>query len=408
MVYDVTTTRVKLRIISTIRIEKCVDLKKDDYIEEDLDTCVSKFASELPEVPLACMSLIGEDSNLLKNLLSPTGDVAINSDRKNNAPPSLEPGYTLSITERDNVVDQVAPIYNSIMRTRDRISNNEIKDEFSRWERILDSCLSEVLSDMEKWFFNHKETILGDLIEGEHPQRTPIILILDLEIQCVALESMPFLRSVDIYRMPSVISVSSTLQRSSCFIKEDGGFPVVDLSKTYYVLNPDEDLEDTQARHLPFFNKHQFKGLVKSFPSPRKFIEALVKNDMFIFDGHDSALQHVSTDKIRNMDRCPAAILTACTIGALELHGPYIPRGPVLHYIFAGSPAIASYLWVADALESDTMSKHILKTLTSKKGRRTIGTAVALARKECSLPYYEGARLICYGVPTRFIKTVNR
>nr|GEY69633.1 separase isoform X1 [Tanacetum cinerariifolium] len=152
--------------------------------------------------------------------------------------------------------------------------------------------------------------------------------------------------------MPSVISVSSTLQRSSCFIKEDGGFPVVDLRKTYYVLNPDEDLEDTQDRLLPVFNKHQFKGLVKSFPSPQKFIEALMKNDMFIFDGHGSALREVSNDKIRNMDRCPAAILTACTSGALELHGSYIPMGPVLDYLFAGSPAIASYLWVADALES--------------------------------------------------------
>nr|GEZ23205.1 hypothetical protein [Tanacetum cinerariifolium] len=139
-----------------------VDLRKDDYIEEDLDTSVSKFVSELPDVPLVCMSLIGEDSNLLTNLLSPSPTqvwLQLSRLQQNEEPqvhilpikfsikdvPSLEPDYALSITKGENVIDQVAPIYNSIMRMRERVCNNEIKETFMRWNRILDSYLSEVL-----------------------------------------------------------------------------------------------------------------------------------------------------------------------------------------------------------------------------------------------------------------------
>ena len=38
--------------------------------------------------------------------------------------------------------------------------------------------------------------------------------------------------------------------------------------------------------------------------------------------------------------------------------------------MFAGFPAIANYLWVADATDSDKMSKRMLEIWTLKKGRR--------------------------------------
>ena len=65
--------------------------------------------------------------------------------------------------------------------------------------------------------------------------------------------------------------------------------------------------------------------------------------------------------------------------------------------MFVVSPVTASYLWTADAADNDRMSKPMIEIWARKKGRRTMGISVAMARQVCSLPYYEGAGLICYG-----------
>ncbi|GKA57459.1 separase isoform X1 [Tanacetum coccineum] len=217
---------------------------------------------------------------------------------------------------------------------------------------------------------------------------------------------MSFMRLEDTYRMPSVMSIFSTLERSSHFRKDNAMFPAVDPRKLYYVLNPDGSLEESEEKLIPVFKAKRFKGKVREFPTPEKLNEVLTTNDIFIFFGHGTDLDYTSTDKIRELDHCSSLLLMACSSGRLVLNGSHNPKGLILDYIISGSPSIASNLWPIRGEDACIMIESMVNDWTQKGTYKTMGLSVAMARQKCKLPFIEGAGLVCYGVPTR-VKAVK-
>lgn len=109
----------------------------------------------------------------------------------------------------------------------------------------------------------------------------------------------------------------------------------------------------------------------------------------------------MSARKIRELDRCSSLLLMACSSGRLNLNGSHNPTGLILDYIISGSPSIASHLWPIRGADSYTMIESMVNDWTEAGTYKTMGLSVAMARKNCKLPFIEGAGLICYGVPTR-------
>ncbi|KAJ0263460.1 Separase [Hirschfeldia incana] len=291
--------------------------------------------------------------------------------------------------------------------------------------------------------------------------REPIILVLDPEVQMLPWENIPILRKQEVYRMPSVGSIFAVLKKRSLQKEparsQAASFPLIDPLDSFYLLNPGGDLSETQIEFESWFRDRNFEGKTGSEPSAEELTKALKSHDLFLYFGHGSGAQYLSSREIEKLENCCATFLMGCSSGSLWLKGCYIPQGIPLSYLLAGSPAIVANLWDVTDRDIDRFAKALLEAClrersdspsssssedgcsqceslanelaamnlkgnATKRTRkpssrnkpaqsnvdnecnhkhgRKIGSFIAAAREVCTLPYLVGAAPVCYGVPT--------
>ncbi|GAX72830.1 hypothetical protein CEUSTIGMA_g285.t1 [Chlamydomonas eustigma] len=216
----------------------------------------------------------------------------------------------------------------------------------------------------------------------------------------------------------------------------------IQLSRTYYVLNPGGDLTDTQSRFEALFQSQpHWHGASGTHPSSKHLIASLQDHEMFVYCGHGSGEQYMPLPLMRYLPRCAGALLVGCSSGRLRAHGDtYEPTGAVLSYMLAGCPAVVANLWDVTDHDIDRFcdsllrtwldSKHVSSQALVKSGARisleiplngvqrpapdytdpqhvqqgAMGTCVSMAmthaRSACKLPHLIGAAPVCYGIPT--------
>ncbi|KAG6652968.1 separase isoform X5 [Carya illinoinensis] len=294
-------------------------------------------------------------------------------------------------------------------------------------------------------------------LEGEETiNREAIILVLDCEVQMLPWENLPILRNQEVYRMPSVGSISAALDRSHHHQEQVGkivaSFPLIDPLDAFYLLNPSGDLSSTQVEFEKWFRDQNMEGKAGSAPTAEELIAALKSHDLFIYFGHGSGAQYIPRHEIQKLENCAATLLMGCSSGSLMLNGCYVPQGTPLSYLLAGSPVIVANLWEVTDKDIDRFGKAMLDawlrersscslgcvqcdllcaeleamTIRGCKGnakrktqrkkspeacetslskdfcnhRRKIGSFMAQAREACTLPFLIGASPVCYGIPT--------
>ncbi|XP_057465962.1 LOW QUALITY PROTEIN: separase-like [Actinidia eriantha] len=299
--------------------------------------------------------------------------------------------------------------------------------------------------------------------EAEEEQclnREPVILVLDFDVQMLPWENLPVLRKQEVYRMPSISSISVTLDRY-CRLQEQVGmnsaiFPLIDPLDAFYLLNPSGDLSSTQVEFEDYFREKNLEGKAGTAATIEELAVALRSHDLFLYFGHGSGAQYIPEHEIQKLENCAATLLMGCSSGSLSLNGCYTPQGAPLSYLLAGSPVIIANLWevtdkdidrfgkamldcclkerltastgcvqcnvVAEKFKSMqiTGTKGIAKKKTSRKKfpedvdigtpteccnhRPKIGSFMGQAREACTLPFLIGASPVCYGVPTGISK----
>ncbi|OMO79315.1 Peptidase C50, separase [Corchorus capsularis] len=269
--------------------------------------------------------------------------------------------------------------------------------------------------------------------------REPIILVLDCDIQMLPWESIPILRQQEVYRMPSVGSICTTLERRwHCQEQVDRNpvaFPLIDPLDAFYLLNPSGDLSSTQDEFENWFRDQNFEGKAGTIPTAEELTTALKSHDLFLYFGHGSGEQYVSRNEIQALENCAATLLMGCSSGSLRLHGCYIPKGISVSYLQAGSPVTIANLWEVTDKDIDRFGKAVVDAwlrermkladcsqmvkefeamkIKGRKGnsrkkvassdhshRPKIGSSVSRARDSCTLRFLNGASPVCYGVPT--------
>ncbi|KAK1417650.1 hypothetical protein QVD17_26781 [Tagetes erecta] len=314
-------------------------------------------------------------------------------------------------------------------------------------ECINDGSLPPLISDL---LLN----TMHEIGEEDYVDREPVILVPDFDIQMLPWESLPVLRNQEVYRMPSVASISCTYERCCHFQEKIGSnssvFPMIDPLDAYYLLNPGGDLSNTEAEFGNWFKDQNLEGTAGTSPSVDELSVALKNHDLFIYLGHGSGVQYIPGGEIQKLERCAATLLMGCSSGSLSLNGSYIPKGAPLYYLFAGSPVIIANLWDVTDKDIDRFCKTVLdgwikarsntsldcaqcteladkfkgmniidgetrkgkkKISRSKsvencevtvgcKHRPKIGSFMGQARGACTLPFLIGAAPVCYGVPT--------
>ncbi|CAA7401560.1 unnamed protein product [Spirodela intermedia] len=298
----------------------------------------------------------------------------------------------------------------------------------------------------------------------EPVDREPIVLVLDSDLQMLPWENLPILRKEEVYRMPSMSSISVTLARN--FQNEESerlgaSIPSVDPLDAYYLLNPSGDLSSTQMEFEEWFRNQKWQGKAGKVPTSEELIEALQNHDLFLYFGHGSGTQYIPGNAIQKVDHCAATLLMGCSSGSLFLRGCYAPHGAPLSYLLAGSPAVIANLWEVSDKDIDRFGKAMLnswlqesttadhtqsnnrtlqdsghlhaeggstkplktrrKSSKDQRGQTSkqdicgdlsknnrIASFMSQARDACKLPQLIGASPVCYGVPTLIRRNQKR
>ncbi|KAK3002113.1 hypothetical protein RJ639_021722 [Escallonia herrerae] len=178
----------------------------------------------------------------------------------------------------------------------------------NKMSRSSSNTGSEVESVSQSIFKLVHETV-HDIEEEVCTNREPVILVLDYEVQMLPWENIPILRNQEVYRMPSVGSISATFDRC-CHLQENGGtdsvvIPLIDPLDAFYLLNPSGDLSSTEVEFENWFKDQNLQGKTGITPTIEELILALTSHDLFIYMGHGSGMSY-PISLWRSFPRCNA------------------------------------------------------------------------------------------------------
>ncbi|KAI7816937.1 peptidase family C50-domain-containing protein [Gamsiella multidivaricata] len=251
-----------------------------------------------------------------------------------------------------------------------------------------------------------------------------VILILDKHLQTFPWESCPGLRSEAVSRVPSMCFLRDRiLQQKYLISKEERGEQwgsewrdlEVDPQKTFYVLNPEGDLKNTEDEFKEYVGKQQgWDGIIGRAPLDLECIDGLSKNDLYIYFGHSGGEQYVKSTQIRQLGHCAVSLLLGCSSGQMRGGGEFDPTGNAMNYLLAGCPTVVANLWDVTDKDLDRFSMAAFRedetqemegiegsgeAKESDKTQLSLVEAVKEAREECRLKYLVGAASVVYGIP---------
>ena len=263
-------------------------------------------------------------------------------------------------------------------------------------------------------------------------EQTHIILILDKELQCFPWESLPFLSSRSISRIPSIDELAALTEK---LVKSDSHPSSLKVSRKSgsIMLNPSGDLVATRERFEPTFDSQlqNFDRITGTVPTEQDFLSCLTDHDLFLYFGHGSGAQYVRARSIKKLDKCAVTFLMGCSSSKMTECGQYEPHGMPWNYMLAGSPAVVGTLW--DVTDKD-IDRFAMRTFVNwglldgtaeaelgksgrkgkgkkmekqqdhpRRARMTLSEAVMDARDVCVLRYLNGAAPVIYGVPVHLV-----
>ncbi|ESP02877.1 hypothetical protein LOTGIDRAFT_230378 [Lottia gigantea] len=240
---------------------------------------------------------------------------------------------------------------------------------------------------------------ISQQISSFNYQHHHVILILDKSIQHLPWESLNILRNECVSRVPSLYTLSTLLTYINTN-KHNIFTTGIDINKTYYIINPDDNLASTQQFfESSYVQKEGWKGVIGKRPMSSQYIEALTQNDLFIYCGHGDGVKYFQADEIQKLNCQAAVLLMGCSSGLLKPKGQLDACGTVLNYFLAGCPCVVGNLWNVTDKEIDRFCKCLLDTWLESEPGTSILQVVCKARQACRLLYLTGSAPIVYGLP---------
>ncbi|CAO3592351.1 unnamed protein product [Absidia cylindrospora] len=286
----------------------------------------------------------------------------------------------------------------------------------------------------------HDQAALAGINTLERLPNEHIILIPDKLTQQFPWESIPTLRTQPVSRLPCISFLRDRILQWQLQQLGQSYYPgkygldadvvvnenqlnegdawkeiTVDSSLSYYLLNPSGDLKYTQANFESIFSRmDSWEGHVQKKPTETECRSMLIQKDLYMYFGHGAGQSIIRGQIIRQLPRCPVALLMGCSSGRLQSNGEYDTDGYVMNYLLAGSPAVVVNLWdVTDksidqvgkgmmdrwGLFNGTTNQHEEIRKNKPSVNMSLVEALCLSRDDCPLPYLTGAATVVYGVP---------
>ncbi|CAM9133038.1 unnamed protein product [Choristocarpus tenellus] len=254
-----------------------------------------------------------------------------------------------------------------------------------------------------------------------YPDRHPVLLVLDEELQAIPWEGLPSLQEHPVTRLPALPFVFSALDTAwrantngasssqdpdwggiggrggcrgrwrtttnataadrttgdekgteACWLPARNG---IRLNRAFYVLDPEDNLPRTRTLLEPTFSALEHRlgwAGITGQASVGLDIGPLIKRslaedaDLFVYCGHGAGELLVDREAVAGLPRCAAAILMGCSSGRLKGYGEFEPSGMVSGYLVGGSPAVVSNLWDVTDKDIDRFSMALLEFFVGK------------------------------------------
>ncbi|XP_033110709.1 uncharacterized protein LOC117111827 [Anneissia japonica] len=227
----------------------------------------------------------------------------------------------------------------------------------------------------------------------------PVILILDKHLQQLPWENISTAISHPVCRVPSLDFLACHLQdiRQPSSLLNRG----VDVTNTYYVLNPSNDLANTQLTFQNWFEKELcWKGVVACAPNKQEYTSALTDHDLFVYCGHGNGRQFLNSDDIQRIKCRALTLLMGCSSGRLQYNGSLETSGMALNYLLAGCPCVVANLWDVTDRDIDRFLETLLKSWLARSNDSSyITDYIYEARKACKMSALIGFSPVTYGIP---------
>ncbi|SAL96545.1 hypothetical protein [Absidia glauca] len=273
-----------------------------------------------------------------------------------------------------------------------------------------------------------------------------VILIPDKHTGLFPLESLPTLRSQPVSRLPCL----SFLRDRVLYTRQNlahSKFPpgnhvdhttddrqsnwkdyTIDTSKSYYILDPNNDMEDTRVdferqftrfetkitsmkeekrlilalKSCHFYRMHSWEGCTGKPPSEIECRTMLMEKELYMYFGSSAGQPLLRKQTIRKLPRCSVVLLMGCNSTPLHSTGEYDEHGYYLDYLLAGSPALLTNLWSLTGKNIHQISQSIMgqwRLFSDKGGTVSLVQALSSSRDDCQFPYLVGASSVVFGVP---------
>ncbi|CAG8512638.1 2627_t:CDS:10, partial [Scutellospora calospora] len=323
-----------------------------------------------------------------------------------------------------NSLDIDVELYKSLLRLGANPKDQDIEDVLYFLVDAYNKCNDEQIGydeiDWDQLTIEVRQ-ILFEINSVDSPQADDqhVILILDKNVQMLPWESLPCLRSQAVSRLPSLSFLRDRIMLTNHINNKQSESNisnyVIDQRKTFYVLNPSQDLKYTQNQFEEFVKSFdEWDGVIGRTPFEQECRSGLTNNDLYIYVGHGTGEQYIRSNRIRTLDRCAVTLLLGCSSGHLCDGGEFDPSGTALSYIIAGCPALVANLWDVTDKDIDRFSKalfnkwklypndvevtdsHQSKIDTTPREDISLVQAVSMARDECKLKYLIGAAPVVY------------
>ena len=154
-----------------------------------------------------------------------------------------------------------------------------------------------------------------------------------------------------------------------------------------------------QNRLEPALKKNEeWEGLTGQAPTPGRLAQVLGTKDAFIYSGHGSGSQYLSSDEIEKLKVRLVPLLFGCSSAQLNRYGRNVdPIGIVQSYLVGSSPALVGFLWPVTDMDVDHWTLEFLDYwLTGQEGE----LLQAVADKRASFNHFTNScALVVYGLP---------
>ncbi|XP_040395535.1 separin isoform X4 [Cygnus olor] len=217
-------------------------------------------------------------------------------------------------------------------------------------------------------------------------------------LQKLPWESMACLRTLPVTRLPSLhfLLSYSLAQRQAGSVLCRG----INPTRTFYILNPQNNLPSTEERFRSWFESEQgWSGVTGAIPSQEQMQAALLEHDLYIYAGHGAGARLLDGTAIARLDCSAVALLFGCSSAALAVRGRLEGSGIILKYILAGCPLVLGNLWDVTDRDIDRYAEALLQGWLQAGTGAPLLHYVAQARQAPRLKHLIGAAPVAYGLP---------